>query len=148
MLNDEQRKARNKRKAQRRKLKQKSGSPVVDLDAFRRLRFEAELRECVRPFRSAVASPEAFKAIRRTVKRVIARYARSKSIARLVAVVVNYDEHSETLAIGYWKDGQEINVYDVYDAINPGSKKIVGMHVGTDGSRRPVMQGEHKPDTT
>ncbi len=143
-----QRKARNKRKATRARLKKKSSQPVVNLDAFRRLRFEAELRNAVSAFYNEEPTSEVLKLIRKAVCRVIDEYARSRSLAKRVEVVIQFHAKSETLLISYWKHGREINVYDVYDAINPGSKKLVGMHVGADGSRRPVMQGDTNNPTT
>ena len=145
MLTEDERKDRNRRKAKRRKLAQRSQSPIVNLDAFRRLRFEATMRVCVRQFYDAVPTPELLKSIRQTVQRVIAEFARSKRLARSVSVLVKFA--GDTLSISYWRDRTEIHVYDVYDAVNPGSKKLIGMHVATDGSRRPVMQGDRTTPT-
>lgn len=140
----QRRQTRNKRKEKRRKLARRSRSPVVDLDAFRRLRFEGKLREVVHPFYDQLPTTATLKAMRRGVQGVIADFARSKKLARDISVFVKFNERTETVAISYWYNTREVQVYDVYDAINPGSKKIVGMHVALDGSKRPVMKGERR----
>lgn len=138
----QRRQARNKRKAKQRKLARRSQSPLVSLDAFRRLRFEGKLREVVKPFYDLLPTAPTLKALRRDVQGVILEFARSKKIARAVTVLVKFDARTETVAISYWCDTREVHVYDVYDVINPGSKKIVGMHVAVDGSKRPIMKGD------
>ncbi len=143
MLN-EKRQERNKRKAKRRKLARRSQSPLVSLDAFRRLRFEGKLREVVHPFYDQLPTAPTLKAMRRGVHGVITDFARSSKLARAVTVLVKFIERTETVAISYWYDNREVQVYDVYDVINPGSKKIVGMHVALDGSKRPIMKGERR----
>jgi hypothetical protein len=127
LTKDEKRKARNKRKQLKHK---RFPAPVHKLDVYRRMKFEGELRKVVSDFYEALPTPEVMKAIRRIISKTIAKFARSKALAKSIEVKVEFVPMDETLVISYWHEGKEINVYDVYDMVNPGAKKIVGMHVG------------------
>ena len=140
---DEERRARNKRKARRRAQRAKNNNPQpVNFDAFRRLKFEAELRACVNSFRDKPLARSVLAEMRRALKSVVRKYARSRQLGRRFDVRIGVDMKRETIEVKWFFRDREIQWFDAYDAVNPGSRKIVGMHVGPQGERTPVMAGE------
>ena len=114
MLSDEKRRARNKRKADS---KRKAAPRVVSFDAFRRNRFESELRACVQPFYEVEPSRSVLRSMRQVIKKTIRKFARRSRLARLIAVLVSFEGESNTLLIRYIRDGREVQPCDLYVAI-------------------------------
>lgn len=132
----EARRLRNRKKAER---KRGALSPrVVDMDMYRRMRFEAELRRAVAPFYDREPSDGVLNEMQRSLKKVIGKYARTPNLGKKLRVFVTWTAEDETVRIGYSFEGNPVDVYDVYDRINPGSRKILGMHVGPQGKHRAV----------
>jgi len=114
MLSDEQRQARNRRKTRNRR---KAVPRVISLDAFRRNRFESELRVCVQPFYEVAPSRSVLRLMRQVIKKTIRKFARSPRLARLIAVLISFEGESNTLLIRYIRDGREVRPCDLYVAI-------------------------------
>lgn len=124
---------------QRQRLKRRSDANVVSLDPFRRQRFEQEFSKAMFAYKDQVLNEETMKRMRKKVRKIFRRYARSAKLAASIVITTRVkpgDRH--TVQILYERDGHQITPHKLYDALCPQAKPVIGWRMMPDGSRVPI----------